>query len=346
MTERGFLFLRNLHSSTLPNPQDYSKIYYDPQILYPESVNFELPKSLREERVKEAIKCLQRYYKRKIEPLGGTPPNKMVVKIPLQEKYTPPEIPGTTWQITSSREVVKKKCNTFKSYYQQALKTCWEGPLPITELEKTVERNLVRYWKTSLAGYNKRRLCLTDHCESRISSWTALGVLPPQRLYHLIQDNFEQGSKDWEEYRRQTYWILYCKYKYYDPQWSGNPKLWPLPKLSTEQQEKLKLWAWGTLPEGQKKWIKGKWGGTIVETYLNQKMKEFSTNTLPNRFRLFSSYYLCKNLKVPWRYGELVFRSILEDYHPAINYYNWYAQCVKNRFLKFYDLNAQLRKKI
>lgn len=359
--KRGFLFLRNFHSSTLPNPEDYDELYYDECILFPtRNLTYPVPIPPSEPRiaiVRRAINAIAEHLNRTIKPLDLSNPQALiadqidciVVKVPLMESFE-----GGSLEKYVRVEIIREDLHlainhkTFTGFYEQVGGRSWHKVPSLTSLERTVEDHLEHFIRVKLRGYASRRGRACKSAESGLSPWVSLGVMPVLNLLHLVEKlPLSVQTDDSREFRRQVYWALYCRYRCNQSDWAGAEARWPLRGLTPSQSDMLHNWMVGALPEGLKPWVQGLSGGTVVEKYLNDGMKHMlKTGVASNRFRLMTSYYLSYILGIPWGYGEIYFREVLLDYHPNLNRYNWYAQCVRNRFLKSYNLGTQYRNRL
>lgn len=143
---------------------------------------------------------------------------------------------------------------------------------------------------------------------TNLSPYMALGVVTTDQVMGLVKD---------PECQRQLAWATYSR--------SYAPPKQNLSVLTPDQEAHYFKWCQGRLPNPK----------------LNYWINEMKKGHCSNRIRLILSYYLIKELKIYWGYGELYFRSVLIDYHPEVNRYNWLAQS-KNRFLSRYNIDRQL----
>ena len=214
-------------------------------------------------------------------------------------------------------------CSTFTKFHRDLKRgTSSETYVPRLKSEFQVLSRLKRYLDNDLKGYLKKRSKL-DPLTSGLAPYLSLGVMSIETLLSILEDSTED-SQDKREFHRQVCWATYSKIKRVPP-----PK--SLPVLEGEREKKYLLFCSGSLPEE-----------SVVEVFVNREVNKMVRGDLiSNRSRLILSYYLIKRLGVYWEYGEHFFRSGLIDYHPKINFFNWYSQN-RNRFLSSYNLERQL----
>lgn len=67
-------------------------------------------------------------------------------------------------------------------------------------------------------------------------------------------------------------------------------------------------------------WRRGMTGYPLVDAAMRELA---ATGRMHNRFRMLTANFLCKILRIDWRWGERHFAEQLEDYEPALNVGNW-----------------------
>lgn len=332
------LFLgRALHSHYLNTTYDH--YFYDRAIIQPRlplGYEFQYERApLRQELIEQVIRNLEEQFKIKLVPLAT---EQIVSTIDVmgidtidvypgyQELIDVPSDPRIR-VITEGKPWVKYP--TFTSFYKEFRNYCFDSIVAKTTIERRLIVQLNNFLSLELRGYAKARGRLTTKGGfSLLAPYIAIGTLDPRDLYVRISElESTHAGEDLEEFRRQCAWILYLrmKLKYF----LG----WELPPLTREQAMRFKEWKDGLIP------AKADRIAQFINHY-NIKLKE--GHSVSNRYRLITSYYLSRVMRVPWEWGEAYFRMVLLDYHPAANFMNWYLQCVRNRHLWNYNLSRQI----
>jgi deoxyribodipyrimidine photo-lyase len=138
---------------------------------------------------------------------------------------------------------------------------------------------------------------------SNLSAHNHFGTVSIREVYWGL-DNLE--------FRRQLFWRDFYGHIFdkFEDLYGFNPTTFqkePQPGWSSDRAE-------------FKKWTDGKTGHSIVDAAMLQLKK---TGYIHNRPRLIAATYLCKELKIHWRWGEWHFATHLVDYDFAQNFCNW-----------------------
>ena len=338
---RALIFVRNL-TTNLPTKLDYDYYYYSQQL----TTTIDLSKTLGDQLssygefrlnfIKTVIEDLSNFLQKPILPINlknvrdeikAKNLTQLVLILPSGEKTIFSTIAKELEILQIKETTINLKTISHTKYYEH-LHYTQQYYTPRTNAQHEVFRRLKQFLLEKVKGYKFNRNLINEETRaptSELSEYLALGVMSFEALMTIIDEHRPVVSNDdYEEFRRQVSWILYCKIK-------PVPE-WILPTLTHEELDAFTKWIKGELALVVNEKITGK---------VNKLLKSISKGEKPsNRTRLIVSYVLIKVLKLPWQYGELYFRHVLTDYHPQINYYNWYAQN-KNRYLSSYNLVRQ-----
>lgn len=327
---RGFIFIRNL-TTNQPVKLDYDYYFYSSELI--SNTLDDAPqefKELLENNTVHRIAFIKRIIS-ELEDFLGKP----IIEISaqnyqsLKDKYNILSMEMCIPLFETSRlstlvdVVIKQECTmqfstqTFTKFHHSFTPIFPSVKFtPNTNSEVEVLNRILKY---PMEDYALRKTRIAPK-GVLISSFLSCGVISISHVLKLAYAMKESPGRD--EFIRQVLWAYYSKVK-----------VLPDPNFPPLTESKKALF---------KKYISGTLEGGYVENELNKEIKTLvSGGSISNRSRLMLSYYLIIKLDIYWEYGELFFRSALEDYHPKINRYNWFAQ-TRNRFLKSYNLERQL----
>ena len=329
---RAFLFTRNLHSSTVDPKNPYDLYYYEEGIMNPKTLlDFKEYGVHRRNFISRVLNDLSSYLGQQIKPLNLQNLSSFLQESGVTDLTISPQV-GVHMEVVDHRVHVRNppvygnhKARTFKGFQDSVVDFGFHTVEPILPLEVQALTAL-RSYLGSMDSYAKDRGTLSPRGGmSLLSPYLALGVLRLQTLYHQV-DLMGSHSEDLRQFKRQCLWALYTRYRF------NQLNTWEIKPLEPSQEKKLRDWIQGTLDEKTK-----------VQGFMNRYMKALKEGRpVSNRFRLITSYYLHFTLGIPWIYGQSYFRQVLVDYHPASNFMNWYFQCVRNRYTRFYNLHRQI----
>ena len=326
----GFIFHRNL-STNQPFKLDYTHYFYsaelvesmldDAPLVYKETLSKNL--LLRNQFVLRVLTELESYLEKPIYLISPTSYKDTIERLQIshvqmhltlfEESNLEPFVDKVI-RITQTKPVSVQNFTKFQSLFK--LTHDVPGFTPKLKSEWEVLKLINEY---PLDRYDKRRTMITPS-GVLISNYTSCGVITVEQVLDLLNKRPSSGGKT--QLIRQLKWAYYSKLK---P--TGAPYF---PLLPEDQSKKYMRFITGTLQ------------GDLVEDFLNKQIHNMNNGGLvSNRTRLMLSHYLIIKLGLYWEYGELYFRSVLADYHPKINRYNWFAQS-RNRYLKCYNLTRQL----
>ena len=169
------------------------------------------------------------------------------------------------------------------------------------------ERRLLSTYKTTRNGLVGR-----DY-SSKFSAWLAMGCISPKQIYYEVKRYESEFGAD-----ESTYWLVFelLWRDYFRYMMEKHGKNYFLKngiktvKKTTSQFDEV---------------IFGKWiDGTTGNDFVDANMLELKlTGFMSNRGRQNVASYLCKDLKLDWRYGAAYFEQQLIDYDVSSNWCNW-----------------------
>jgi len=187
--------------------------------------------------------------------------------------------------------------------------------------------------KSILHYKETRNQLIGENYSSKFSPWLANGSLAARRILSEIK-KFEKEV----EANESTYWLvfelLWRDYFRFVARKYGN-------KIFLKGGIKNKSLNYNNNFELFEKWRTGKTGNNFVDANMTELMK---TGFMSNRGRQNVASYLCKDLKIDWRWGASWFESQLIDYDVASNWCNWmYIAGVGNdpREARYFNVNKQ-----
>ncbi len=188
------------------------------------------------------------------------------------------------------------------------------------------DKNILHYKET-------RNQLLGESYSSKFSPWLANGSLSTRKIFSEIK-KFEKEV----EANESTYWLVF-------------ELLWRDYFRFVAKKYRNKIFLRGGIrnkrtdyindPELFEKWRTGKTGNDFVDANMIELLK---TGFMSNRGRQNVASYLCKDLKIDWRWGASWFESQLVDYDVASNWGNWmYIAGVGNdpRESRYFNVNKQ-----
>ncbi len=165
----------------------------------------------------------------------------------------------------------------------------------------------------SLAHYKEtRNQLLGSEYSSKLSAYLALGCVSPRYIYHQVAQFEEEVEKN-----DSTYWLVF-------------ELLWRDFFHFTALKHGAKFFMAGGIKGSPyqfkddkgafQAWVEGETGVDFVDA--NMKELKF-TGFMSNRGRQNVASYLCKDLKLDWRWGAAYFEHALLDYDVCSNWGNW-----------------------
>uniref|UniRef100_A0A832DMT6 Cryptochrome DASH n=1 Tax=Ignavibacterium album TaxID=591197 RepID=A0A832DMT6_9BACT len=189
-----------------------------------------------------------------------------------------------------------------------------------------LDKNILHYKET-------RNQLIGENYSSKFSPWLANGSLSVRKIYSEIK-KFEKEV----EVNDSTYWLmfelLWRDYFRFVTKKYGN-KIFLKGGIKNKTNDYINDF---NLFE---KWRTGKTGNDFVDANMIELLK---TGFMSNRGRQNVASYLCKDLKIDWRWGAGWFESQLIDYDVSSNWCNWmYIAGVGNdpREARYFNVNKQ-----
>eukprot|EP00746_Dinoflagellata_sp_MGD_P165012 gnl/MRDRNA2_/MRDRNA2_94038_c0_seq1.p1 gnl/MRDRNA2_/MRDRNA2_94038_c0~~gnl/MRDRNA2_/MRDRNA2_94038_c0_seq1.p1 ORF type:complete len:790 (-),score=146.46 gnl/MRDRNA2_/MRDRNA2_94038_c0_seq1:208-2493(-) len=161
--------------------------------------------------------------------------------------------------------------------------------------------------------------CMRDKAMSKLSPWLAHGCLSPRFLYEEVK-RYERERKK----TKSTYWIthelLWRDFSRYGSMYAGTS----IFKIGGPQNGHP-TWRWSTDQNWLTAWVEGQTGFPFVDCF----MRELKTTGYCNHMgRECCGWFLVGDLGLDWRMGAEWFESVLVDYEPTANWFNWTYRCL------------------
>lgn len=202
------------------------------------------------------------------------------------------------------------------------------------EVEGLKRHNKFIWEDKSILHYKEtRNQLIGEYYSSKFSPWLANGSLSARKIFSEIK-KFEKEV----DANESTYWLvfelLWRDYFRYVAKKYGS-KIFHKGGIRNKKFEYLNNL------EHFEKWRTGKTGNDFVDANMIELL---NTGFMSNRGRQNVASYLCKDLKIDWRWGASWFESQLIDYDVASNWCNWmYSAGVGNdpRESRYFNVNKQ-----
>ncbi|CAK0847503.1 unnamed protein product [Prorocentrum cordatum] len=161
--------------------------------------------------------------------------------------------------------------------------------------------------------------CMRDKAMTKLSPWLAHGCLSP-RLLHAEVKRYERERRK----TKSTYWIthelLWRDFVRFGSIAAGT-SIFKIGGLSNTHPR----WKWSTNREVLNAWMTGMTGFPFVDCF----MRELKVTGYCNHMgRETIGWFLAGDLGLDWRMGAEWFESVLIDYEPTANWYNWVYRCL------------------
>ncbi len=180
--------------------------------------------------------------------------------------------------------------------------------------EEGLERLNMYIWKKQfITTYKETRngMIGADY-SSKFSPWLANGSLSPRMIYHEIKKFEKQVTAN-----DSTYWLvfelLWRDYFRFVAKKFGS-RIFHQNGISNRSVR------YHNNPQLFEKWRTGNTGNDFVDANMRELLH---TGFMSNRGRQNVASFLCKDLKIDWRWGASWFESQLIDYDVASNWGNW-----------------------
>jgi deoxyribodipyrimidine photo-lyase len=202
------------------------------------------------------------------------------------------------------------------------------------EIEGLKRLNKFIWQDKSILHYKEtRNQLIGENYSSKFSPWLANGSLSARKIFTEIK-KFEKEVDSNES----TYWLvfelLWRDYFRFITKKYGNKifLIGGIKNKANNYKNDIELFD---------RWKSGKTNNDFVNANMIELLK---TGFMSNRGRQNVASYLCKDLKIDWRWGASWFESQLIDYDVASNWCNWmYVAGVGNdpREARYFNVNKQ-----
>jgi hypothetical protein len=161
--------------------------------------------------------------------------------------------------------------------------------------------------------------CMRDKAMSKLSPWLAHGCLSPRLLYEEVKRYERERRKT-----KSTYWIthelLWRDFVRFGSINAGT-SIFKIGGIADVHP----TWTWSTNQELFSAWKDGLTGFPFIDCF----MRELLTTGYCNHMgRETAGWFLIGDLGLDWRMGAEWFESVLIDYEPTANWYNWTYRCL------------------
>lgn len=161
--------------------------------------------------------------------------------------------------------------------------------------------------------------CMRDKAMSKLSPWLAHGCISPRLLYEEVQRYERERRKT-----KSTYWIthelMWRDFVRFGSMQAGTS----IFKIGGPKNGRP-AWRWSTDQKLFCAWKEGRTGFPFLDCF----MRELKTTGYCNHMgRECSGWFLIGDLGIDWRMGAEWFESVLVDYEPTANWYNWTYRCL------------------
>lgn len=168
------------------------------------------------------------------------------------------------------------------------------------------QRELIKTYKETRNGL------IGEAYSTKFSPWLACGSISPRSIYHEVKDFEKQVTSN-----QSTYWVIFeliwRDYFKYVAMRYGKRIFYPSGIKGQRPTYRNRM-------EDFERWQQGQTGQPFVDANMNELRL---TGFMSNRGRQNVASYLCKDLRVDWRWGAAWFEHCLLDYDPASNWGNW-----------------------
>lgn len=202
------------------------------------------------------------------------------------------------------------------------------------ETEGLKRLNKFIWFDKSILHYKEtRNQLIGENYSSKFSPWLANGSLSARKIYSEVK-KFEKEV----EANDSTYWLVFellwrDYFRFVTKKYGKKIFLrGGIKNKNNDYKNEIELF---------EKWRTGKTGNNFVDANMIELLK---TGFMSNRGRQNVASYLCKDLKIDWRWGASWFESQLIDYDVASNWCNWmYNAGVGNdpREARYFNVNKQ-----
>ena len=161
--------------------------------------------------------------------------------------------------------------------------------------------------------------CMRDKSMSKLSPWLAHGCLSPRLLYEEVKRYERERRKN-----KSTYWIIH------ELLWRDFVRFGSIHAGTSifrigGPMNLKPSWNWSSDKEKLAKWTSGNTGFPFIDCF----MRELKTTGYCNHMgRETAGWFLIADLGLDWRMAAEWFESVLIDYEPTANWFNWTYRCL------------------
>jgi deoxyribodipyrimidine photo-lyase len=166
---------------------------------------------------------------------------------------------------------------------------------------------------------DEAKSCLQDRAMFKISPWLAHGCISPRFLYHEIRSYEKERRKS-----KSTGWIvhelIWRDFVRFGARATGT-KMFKIGGLDNVNPR----WSWSRDAARFEAWQKGNTGIPLIDAFMRELD---ATGYTCHMGRETSGWFLVGDLGIDWRLGAEWFESVLIDYEPTANWFNWVYRCL------------------
>lgn len=190
-----------------------------------------------------------------------------------------------------------------------------ESPIQVEVDNDSIHKQLVEFVHSKVQDYKDKRDFPAEQGTSRLSAYLAIGALAPAACLYQLQvdaeDKLWQKDSGANTWLKELAWRDFYRYlMYHFPHIGRN-------RCFVEHYDHL---PWKQHKGLFKAWCDGSTGFPIVDAAMRCLQQ---TGWMHNRLRMIVASFLCKDLQLPWRWGEDYFISQLIDGDFASNNGGW-----------------------
>eukprot|EP00930_Biecheleria_cincta_P014593 TRINITY_DN12493_c0_g1_i1.p1 TRINITY_DN12493_c0_g1~~TRINITY_DN12493_c0_g1_i1.p1 ORF type:complete len:662 (-),score=96.00 TRINITY_DN12493_c0_g1_i1:84-2069(-) len=166
---------------------------------------------------------------------------------------------------------------------------------------------------------NPSKSVLRDGALSKLSPWLAHGCISPRYIHAQVQLYEATRHKS-----KSTYWILHelrwRDFVRFSTLYAGS-SIFKVGGLKNIQP----AWQWSRDLDKFDLWQHGQTGYPIIDSFMRELTRTGYCNHMG---RETAGWFLIRDLGIDWRMGAEWFESVLLDYEPAANWFNWVYRCL------------------
>lgn len=180
--------------------------------------------------------------------------------------------------------------------------------------ENIAQRKLEEFCDNALLEYDEQRDTPAEPGTSRLSPYLSIGSLSPKQCYLAAA---ARVKGDWEKHSGVNTWINELIWREF---YMHIAQAFPALSRHKPMQAYTDGFPWRYDKTLFQRWCNGETGIPIVDAAMRQLN---NTGWMHNRLRMVTAMFLCKNLKIDWRWGERYFMEQLIDADFCANNGGW-----------------------